>query len=127
MAVDSFQLTGPPRFSSYGLSVISGGVYHYYWPSRGITLEEVIVHTLAVGAGARELLYVVTILKVKGFNVERLRRLAIKFDVLGVVDEIIEYLGGKEKGYPFPSRYEVEELCRQYFGGPENDNEGKIG
>ncbi len=127
LAVDSFQLTGLSRFSSYGLGLISSGVYHYYWPSREITLEEVIVHTLAVGVGARELLYVVTILKARGFNAELLRRLAIKFDVLGAVDEIIEYLGGKEKGYPFPSGDEVEELCRQYFGGFGNDNEGKIG
>jgi len=116
-ALDLFQLTGLARFGDFGLSIISPGVYHYYWPSKRITLEEAVVHALAVTEpGTRELLYIVTLLKAKEFNAAKLRRLALKFDVLKVINDIIEYLNGKEKGYPFPSQEEVEELYHQYFG-----------
>ncbi|WP_251949777.1 helix-turn-helix domain-containing protein [Thermococcus argininiproducens] len=115
--LDLFQLTGLARFGDFGLTIISPGVYHYYWPSKQITLEEAIVHALVVSEpGTRELLYIITLLKAKKFNTAKLRRLALKFDVLEIINEIIEYLNGKEKGYPFPSRREVEEVYHQYFG-----------
>ncbi|WP_297070623.1 winged helix-turn-helix domain-containing protein [Thermococcus sp.] len=122
----SFQLTGLSRFGDFGLNIVSAGVYHYYWPSEGITLEEAAVHALTTTEpGARELLYIITLLRTKGFSVAKLRRLALKFDVLEIVEEIIEYLNGGEKGYPFPSLEEVEELYRQYFEGHKNDNKGE--
>ncbi|NJE09281.1 MarR family transcriptional regulator [Thermococcus sp. M39] len=124
-SLGNFQLTGLSRFFDYGMSLISPGVYHYYWPSKGLTLEEVVVHTLTIESGARELLYVIALLKARGFNTRRLKRLAVKFDIAPLVEEILEYLKGKEKPYPFPSREEVEELYRQYFGGCGNDNKGK--
>jgi len=121
----NFQLTGLARFSDYGLPLISSGVYHYYWPSKELSFEEVVVHALKTGSGARELLYIITLLKAHPFNEKRLKRLAAKFGVSKLVEDILEYLGGKDKPYPFPSREEVEELCRQYFGGCDDDNERK--
>ncbi|MFA4647743.1 helix-turn-helix domain-containing protein [Pyrococcus kukulkanii] len=112
-----FQLTGLARFSDFGLPLISSGVYHYYWPARKeLTLEEVVVHTLTLERDARELLYVIVLLKSRSFNEGWLRKLATKFGVSGTVNEILEYLQGKEKPYPFPSWEEVEELCHQYLG-----------
>ncbi len=123
----SFQLTGLSRFGDFGLSIVSAGVYHYYWPSKRITMEEAVVHALAVTEpDTRDLLYIITLLKAKRFSAAKLRHLALKFDVLKIVDEILQYLNGEEKGYPFPSRDEVKELYRQYFGGRENDNKRKI-
>ncbi|ASJ10833.1 hypothetical protein A3L12_05720 [Thermococcus sp. P6] len=124
-SVGGFQLTGLARFSDFGLPLISSGIYHYYWPSRGLSIEEVAVHTLTVGRDARELLYTIVLLKGKDFDERKLRRLSAKFGVSSTVEELLEYLKGMDKPYPFPSREEVEELCRQYFGGCKNDNKGQ--
>ncbi|NJE60526.1 helix-turn-helix domain-containing protein [Thermococcus sp. 21S7] len=124
-SLGDFQLTGLARFSDFGLPLISSGVYHYYWPARELTLEEVVVHTLTLGKDARELLYTIALLKGRGFDEGKLKRLAAKFGVFGTVEELLEYLKGMNKPYPFPSREEIEELCRQYFGGCNDDNEGK--
>lgn len=126
-SVGEFQLTGLARFSDFGLPLISSGVYHYYWPGQKLSLEEVIVHTLRLGRDSRELLYTIVLLEGKGFDERKLKRLAAKFDVSDIVGELLEYLSGVDKPYPFPSRGEVEELCRQYFGGSCDDNEGKTG
>lgn len=123
--LDSFQLTGLARFSDFGLPLISSGVYHYYWPARELGLEEVVVHTLTLGKDARELLYIITLLKGRSFDERKLKKLGAKFGVSDTVEEVLEYLQGMDKSYPFPSRKEVEELCRQYFGGCDNDNKGK--
>lgn len=120
--VGEFQLTGLARFSDFGLPLISSGVYHYYWPARELSLEDVVVHTLTLGKDARELLYTIVLLKGKGFDERKLKRLAAKFGVSDTVEEVLEYLRGANKPYPFPSREEVEELCRQYFGGSCDDN-----
>ncbi len=122
---DDFQLTGLARFSDFGLPLISAGVYHYYWPAKSLALEEVVGHALTLGRDARELLYTVVLLGAKGFDESRLKKLAAKFGVSNTVEEVLEYLHGEDKPYPFPSREEVEELCRQYFGGCDDDNEGK--
>ncbi|KUH34811.1 hypothetical protein APY94_00085 [Thermococcus celericrescens] len=122
---DNFQLTGLARFSDYGLPLISAGVYHYYWPSKALTLEEVVVHALKLGSGAREILYALVILKAQHFDVKQFKRLGAKFGVSALVEDLLEYLGGVDKPYPFPSREEVNELCREYFGGQCDDNEGK--
>ncbi|WP_148883369.1 MarR family transcriptional regulator [Thermococcus aciditolerans] len=124
-SLGDFQLTGLSRFSDFGLPLISSGVYHYYWPARELSLEEVVVHALRLGRDARELLYTIVLLKGKGFNEGKLKRLAAKFGISNTVDDLLEYLKGMNKPYPFPSREEVEELCRQYFGGCDYDNEGK--
>lgn len=124
---ENFQLTGLARFSDYGLPLISSGVYHYYWPATELGLEEVVIHTLKAGYDARELLYVIVLLKAHPFSEERLKRLAAKFGVSPIVEDILEFLRGKAKSYPFPSWGEVEELCKRYFGGCELDNEGKTG
>jgi len=124
-SLDSFQLTGLARFSDFGLPLISSGVYHYYWPARELDLEEVVVHTLTLGKDARELLYTITLLKGRSFDEHKLKRLGAKFGVSDTVEEVLEYLQGMNKPYPFPSRKEVEELCRQYFGGCDNDNKRK--
>ncbi|CAI1492435.1 HTH marR-type domain-containing protein [Thermococcus nautili] len=123
----NFQLTGLARFSDYGLPLISSGVYHYYWPARELDLEEIVIHTLKAGYDARELLYVIVLLKAHPFNEERLKRLAAKFEISPIMEEVLEFLHGEAKSYPFPSREEVEELCKRYFGGCERDNEGKTG
>lgn len=109
-SLGDFQLTGLARFSDFGLPLISSGVYHYYWPARGLTLEEVIVHTLMLGRDARELLYAIVLLRGKGFDEGKLKRLAAKFGVSGTVEELLEYLKGMNKPYPLPSREEVEEF-----------------
>jgi len=111
-SVGDFQLTGLARFSDFGLPLISSGVYHYYWPAQSLTLEEVVVHALTLGRDARELLYTVVLLRAKGFDEEGLRKLAAKFGVSDTVEEVLEYLRGEDKPYPFPSREEVEELCQ---------------
>ncbi|WP_297475995.1 MarR family transcriptional regulator [Thermococcus sp.] len=122
-----FQLTGLARFSDYGLPLISSGVYHYYWPAKELNLEEIVIHALKMGYDARELLYVIVLLKAHPFSEERLKRLAAKFEVSHLVEDILKFLRGEAKFYPFPSREEVEELCKRYFGGCEGDNEGKTG
>lgn len=128
-SVGEFQLTGAARFSEFGLPLISSGVYHYYWPAwkHKLSLEEIIVHTLRLDWDARELLYIIVLLKVKEFNKYKLKRLAAKFEVSDIVKELLEYLKGVDKPYPFPSREEVEELCRQYFGGFCRDNKRTAG
>jgi len=125
-SLGDFQLTGLSRFSDFGLPLISAGIYHYYWPARELSLEEVVVHTLTLGKDARELLYTIVLLKGKGFDERKLKRLAAKFGVSDTVEEVLEYFRGANKPYPFPSMEEVEELCRQYFGGSCDDNEGKV-
>ena len=55
-----------------------------------------------------------------------LRKLAAKFGVSDTVEGVLEYLRGENKPYPFPSRGEVDELCRQYFGGCDDDNKEKV-
>ncbi|AHF80962.1 MarR family winged helix-turn-helix transcriptional regulator [Thermococcus paralvinellae] len=124
-SVGEFQLTGLARFADFGLPLISSGVYHYYWPGQKLSLEEVIVHALKLGRDARGLLYSIVLLRGKGFDERKLKRLAAKFDVSDIVGELLEYLSGVDKPYPFPSREEVEELCRQYFGGSRDDNKGE--
>ncbi|NJE04105.1 MarR family winged helix-turn-helix transcriptional regulator [Thermococcus sp. MV11] len=126
-SVGEFQLTGLARFADFGLPLISSGVYHYYWPGQKLSLEEVIVHALKLGRDTRGLLYSIVLLRGKGFDERKLKRLAAKFDVSDIVGELLEYLSGVDKPYPFPSREEVEELCRQYFGGSRDDNKGEAG
>ncbi|HIH73335.1 MAG TPA: MarR family transcriptional regulator [Thermococcaceae archaeon] len=118
-SVDGFQLTGLARFSDYGIPLISSGIYHYYWPAEELSLEDVVVHTLVSLYGARELLYVIVLLKTHPFDKKKLQMLATKFEVINTLNDILEYLTGKKKAYPFPSEEEVKELCNQYFGGCE--------
>ncbi|ASJ03814.1 hypothetical protein A3L09_10675 (plasmid) [Thermococcus profundus] len=124
-SVGEFQLTGLARFSDFGLPLISSGVYHYYRPAREISLEEVVVHTLRLGSDTRELLYASALLRGVSFDEKKLRKLAAKFEVSDVVDDLLEFLKGVPKHYPFPSREEVEELWRQYFGGHKYDHQRK--
>ena len=72
-----------------------------------------------------KLLYVIVLLKAHPFSEERLKRLAAKFEVSSIVEDILKFLRGEAKSYPFPSQEEVEELCKRYLGGCERDNEGK--
>ncbi|ASJ16539.1 hypothetical protein A3L04_05350 [Thermococcus chitonophagus] len=94
-AIGRFQLTGPLRLSDYGVSLISPGIYHYYWPAENLALEDVIVHTVKVYHDGRGLLYVIEVLKTNNFDERRIKKLAAKFGVSEIVNGILDHLKGK--------------------------------
>ena len=120
----NFQLTGFARFGNWGMNLVSTGVYYYYYSPfrKKLEIEDVIVHTLVITKGIRDVrdfMYLAVLMKANWglINLEKLNKLAVKFGVSEGLDELIRYLKGELPAkYPYPTWKELNDLYEMYFG-----------
>ena len=122
---DNFQLTGFARFGDWGMSLISTGVYYYYYSvtKRELRIEDVIVHTLVITKGTRDVrdfMYLAVLMKAHWdlIDLDKLHKLAVKFGVSDDLSKLIQYLNREIPArYPYPTWEEFNNLYEMYFGG----------
>ena len=98
--------------------LIGAEQYHYYYSEKAeLSLEDVVMHALLIDFSPRTILYsTVLLLAYRGkLNRNKLFKLGKKYDVS--VEDLLEYLEGKEAGrYPYSSIEEVKGTFEMYFG-----------
>lgn len=113
-----FYLTGPSAFGRFGIPLIMPSYYYYYYSpeSRGIALEDAIIHSLLVPHSERTIMAALLAMK-KNEKSLRVQRLVDKAREYGQEDEIgamIAHLDSKgakgAKGLPAWSEFESK-MC----------------
>ena len=115
---ERFVLTGPRRFQEHGIPLLPTDRRHYLYTESQLTLgpEELICHTLLIDSGPRYQSYCLLLMSAVDIDDDRLGRLAQRYDVSTLVEDLITYLEtrGSVRTDSQPSWDEFRELAQEY-------------
>lgn len=115
---DRYHLTGPRKFSEYGLALMTTDRRHYFYTERQdvLTPEDIVCHMLLIDDGARQKGYCLLLLARAEVDDELLRERADHYGIEGAVDGLLAYLHteGEQRPDDVPTWNDFERMAADY-------------
>jgi len=106
----SYWPTAYTVFSKYGISLMLAG--KYYYSNKKPKIDDIIIHTLALGRDTRTILYVSALVIKNKFDYGKLLKKRQRFDISEeFIRNLIDFVQSKRTYKGFPSWKEVEEVA----------------